>query len=75
MESVVIDCEKYTKHIDLGKMQFPIVAGHGTYGYHGSLTGLGCVCVCACVYAWAKACGNRNTCQCLRQSPIVKILR
>jgi hypothetical protein len=57
MELVVMDCEKYTKHIDLGKMQFPFVAGDDTYGYQGALTGLGSVC--------AKACGSRNTCQCL----------
>jgi hypothetical protein len=37
MQSVVIDCEKYTKHKDLGKMEFPIVAGDGTYGYQGAL--------------------------------------
>jgi hypothetical protein len=48
-------------------MQFPFVAGDSTYGYQGALTGLGSVC--------AKACGSRNTCQCLWKLPIVKILR
>ena len=41
----------------------------------GALTGLERDRECVCVCARAKACGNRNTCQCLRQLPIVKILR